>query len=112
VTPQKVLAWYEEGKITSCGAVLQFCGLAATLDPATFAEMVPAEWLADIRERTVNIATPDNVRIVWGITWVGSPGAYAAWEKAERERYVAGLRTWKAYFESVERTDSPTGEQP
>ena len=112
MTPQKVLAWYEEGRITATSAVIDLCQFAADRDPATLAELVPAEWLADIRERTVDIPTPDSVRIVFGGTWVGSAEAYATWERAEKERYVAGLRTWKAYFESVGQGYPPTGEEP
>lgn len=105
MTPQKVLAWYEEGRITAGDAVLRLCDLAAILDPATFAELVPAEWLADIRERTVNIPTLDEVLIIWGATWVGPPVAYAAWEREAKERYVAGLRAWKAYFDTTDRPE-------
>jgi hypothetical protein len=107
VTPQKVLDWYEQGRMVAGEAVCRLCDLATRYEPATFAESVPTEWLADIRDRTTNIPTPEQVRIVFGGTCVGGAEAYKAWEKAEKERYVAGLRTWKAYFESVERVIRP-----
>lgn len=101
VTPQKVLYRYEAGRITVGSAVIQVCQLASDQNPATFAESLPSEWLTELRERTANIPTPEEIRIVWGVTWVGTPEAYSVWEKAEQERYVAGLRAWKAYFDAI-----------
>lgn len=114
VTPQKVLAGYESGRIVAGEAMFRLCHLAVEYDPATFADQMPAEWLADIRQRTADIPKPEEFRIFGSVCNAGplDPAVEAAKEIAAKERYVAGLRTWKAYFESVGRDSTPTGEQP
>ncbi len=113
MTPQRLLAWYEAGQITANDAVGQLCRLAAETDPATFAELLPAEWVDEVRAKTVRIPRPEEFFILRSVCNAGpyDPAEEVARERVEKERYVTGLRTWKAYFESVRRIDSPTGDQ-
>ncbi len=104
MTPQKLLAWYEKGTITDTEAVNRLINLALEQDPAAFATDVPAEWLAELREMSSRTPPPRTFRLV-SRAGPFNPEEWAA----EQERYVAGLRTWKAYFESVERVIQPTG---
>jgi hypothetical protein len=114
MTPQKVVAMYERGAITGHEAAMRLCDFAATLDPATFVQVVPEELLRDIRERTADIPHPDQARRFAMGSYVSTldPEAEKARVLAESRQYVAGLRTWKAYFESIGRDHPPTGEEP
>jgi hypothetical protein len=108
MTPQKLLADYEKGRITTTGAVNSLIHLAIGHDPASFVTDVPEEWLAELREmssrnpppRTFTLASVCNAEPF-------DPEEEATREKAARERYVAGLKTWKAYFDA--QTASPEG---
>lgn len=114
MTPQKVLALYERGVFATGEMCSRLCSLAADHNPATFSDQVPPELLADIRERSALIPHPGELIRMGSYCGVEPPDPVeeAAREKAETERYIAGLRTWKAYFESVGQTISPIGEQP
>jgi hypothetical protein len=89
--------------------VFRLCQLATEYHPVTFALEVPTEMLADIQEQSANIPNPDEILLVESVcndeSW--TPERHAARQRAVKERYVAGLRTWKAYFESVERVIRP-----
>lgn len=112
MTPQKVLAWYEQGRITAVEAVNLFIDHALDQDPATFAVGVPSEWLAELRELSDQDPPPRTFRLgSWCNAEPFDPEAWAASERAARERYVAGLRTWKEDFESVERLGSSNGAE-
>jgi hypothetical protein len=99
-TPETVTASYERGILTKDEALFRLFILAIEFEPAAFATQMPAEWLADIRERTRNIPTPEELLFLFGGMWVGSMQEYAALKKSEKECYVAGLMAWKAYFDS------------
>jgi hypothetical protein len=105
MTPQKLLAWYEEGRITAMSAVIDLCELAADRDPATFAAEVPAEWLDQLHEMSSRTPPPRTARLV-SVCRAGpfDPEEWEAQQKAERERFVAGLKAWKAYFDSADTT--------
>ncbi|MCU0702766.1 MAG: hypothetical protein MUF18_02115 [Fimbriiglobus sp.] len=90
MTPQRALAEYEHGRTTETEAVIDLCRLATEYAPATFAQLMPAEWLTDIRKQTELL--PDVRR------WF-RPGMTAAEVSRGTERYIAGLRAWKAYFD-------------
>ena len=113
MTPQKLLAYYERGMFVAGETVFRLCQLATEYHPATFAMEVPTEMLADIRQQSQDIPKPDEMLIAQSVcneeSW--TPEKHAATQRAEKERYIAGLRTWKAYFESVERSIPPTGER-
>lgn len=104
MTPQKLVTWYEEGRITAMSAVIDLCRLAADRDPATFAPEVPAEWLAELREMSNQSPPPRTVRLesVCSLEPFDSEKE-AARKKAERERFVAGLQAWKEYFDVIAR---------
>jgi hypothetical protein len=103
VTPQKLLAYYERGIFVGGETVYRLCQLAKEYQPATFAEQVPAEMMADIRERSGNIPKPEELLLVQSVcndeSWTLEK--HEARQRAEKERYVAGLRAWKAYFDSL-----------
>ena len=104
MTPQKLLALYEKGYFTDTEAVNLFIDMALDQDPAKFAVGVPAEWLAVLRELSSQTPPPRTIRLgSWCSAEPFDPVAWAAQEKAGRERYVAGLRTWKAYFDAADR---------
>lgn len=100
MTPEKILSAYERGILTSHEAIGKLCLLALEFDPATFATLLPTEWLNYLRERTVRIPEPEEV--IFLRSWCGGEPSeqWLAEERAEKERYVAGLRTWKAYFDA------------
>jgi hypothetical protein len=91
MTPQGVLTDYHKGRTTETGAVIDLCLLATEHDPATFAQLMPTEWLADVREQAELLP---QVR-----RWFRPGMSEAEWSR-EQERYVAGLRAWKAYFDT------------
>ena len=104
MTPQKLLAYYERGMFTDHEVLNRFIDLAVDLNPATFATFaadVPAEWMDELREMSSQSPPPRTFRVgSWCSAEPFDPEAWAAQQKAERERYVAGLRTWKAYFDA------------
>ena len=110
MTPGKTIDSYKRGLITAVEAAGWLCELRGYSDAAEFAAEVPEPILAILQERTATIPKPEEVFPVGGL---GGPGYVegSPEKRAEQERYVAWLRTWKAYFESVERVIPPTGEQ-
>ena len=102
MTPQKWLAWYDEGRITGHETVFRLVQAATDHDPTSFAELVPADTLTELRAKTVYIPTPDEFRIVRSVCRIGPFDAAeeAAKKLTEKERFVAGLRAWKAYFDA------------
>ena len=102
MTPQQLVAWYQKGVITGHEAVNRLVKLVIDQAPAGFAVELPAEWLADIREQSADIPNPDEMLLVESVcndeSW--TPEKHAARQRAEKERYVAGLRVWKAYFDA------------
>lgn len=103
VTPQKLLALYERGMFSDHEAASRLCDLAAEFEPATFAELVDVGLLADIRERSAVIPHPGELIRVGSYCGVEPPDPVeeAARVQVERERYIAGLRAWKAYFDAT-----------
>lgn len=106
MTPRKLLALYERGVFSDQEAVNRFVELAMEQAPDTFAAFltnVPEEWLAELRERTAVIPRPEELISVRPYCGLEPPNfeAMRAEEQKGKERYIAGLRTWEAYFESV-----------
>lgn len=105
MTPQKLMAWYEKGYITGHEAVNRFIELAMEQVPDSFAAFLaetPAEWLAELRERTVVVPRPEELISIRPYCGTEPPDvdAMRAKEQEGKERYIAGLRVWKAYFDA------------
>lgn len=107
MTPQRLLTLYERGVIANGEMVYRICNLSAEFDPATFADQVPTERLADIRELTERIPKPENVLILQSVCRAepADRAEDAARERHEKERYVAGLQAWKAYYDAADRPE-------
>lgn len=110
MTPQKLLAYYEKGYLTDQEVMNRFIELAMEQAPDTFAAFladVPAEWLAELCERASVIPRPDELISIRPYCGLEPPDfeAIRAKEQEGKERYIAGLRAWKAYFDA---TDRPT----
>jgi hypothetical protein len=105
MTPQKLLGFYERGVFATGEMVSRLCSLAADHDPASFVDQVPPELLADVREQSAIIPKPEEVLSVHGGTYMRDltaeeQAAKEEREQQEKERFVAGLRAWKAYFDA------------
>lgn len=105
IDPERLIRMWEEGKIGNSECESRLCELASRHPPASFADKVPAEFLDEIRERTVNIPRPEDLISIFGGTVILATQADVdAWHQereARKVRYVEGLRAWKAYYEAV-----------
>jgi hypothetical protein len=101
MSPQRLLAAYEEGQITAIHCIGRFCSFAVEVDPATFARLLPEDWLAEIRDRTIRIPRPEELIVVSPVcnSTPIDPVEWANRNRLETERTVAGLQAWKAYFD-------------
>ncbi len=108
MTPHRYLTSYDRGHLTASEVAERLINLVAEHPPADYGGDVPEPILDVIRRRTEVIPNPEEVII---FRFGPGYGKGTPEERAEQERYVAGLRTWKAYFESVERVIPPTGER-
>lgn len=103
MSPEAIIRAYESGRIVRDHAVSELCRIASGIPPATFADVVPDEFVEEIRTKTVRIPRPEELFILRSVCNAGplGPVEEAAEERVEKEQYVEGLRAWKAYFESV-----------
>jgi hypothetical protein len=103
LTPDVILGAYRSARMHQCEVVSRLCKLATTADPSTFASQIPQRYLDEIRQLTEHITQPSELISLFGGTLsLRSEADVQEWhrEQAEgRERYVAGLQAWKAYFE-------------
>ena len=95
----RYVASYHRGVLTAVEVATRLVELATTFDLASVAAETPDAVLAEVRGRTTDIPNPEDV-----IVFRFGPGFGQGTEeeRAEQERYVAGLRTWKAYFDATD----------
>jgi hypothetical protein len=102
MTPQKIIPHYNLGLMPTGEATSKLVLAATEHDPASFAESMPEELLVALQEQSRQIPRPEEFFILRSVCEnpPTDPEERAARDKAEKERYVTGLRTWKAYFDA------------
>ena len=89
--------------ITKHEAVSRLSILAAEYEPSLFAEQLPVDLLAELREQALGLSTPGESIILRSVCEAEPVEREVRMERerAESERYAAGLKVWKAYLDSV-----------
>lgn len=99
VEPAKLVGEYEAGRVTRHELLIRLCQAAAEQPPADLAPAVPADVLAEVRERSsAPPATPDGCRVFYMGGFTGSGGFWAQQFREESRRLYDGLWRWHRYF--------------
>ncbi len=102
LSAQNIIDAYDRGIIAAGECVDELCRIAAVTDPRSIVDVVPAEFVGRLRERADNIPRAKDLISILGGTFSRDmdPEVWKRERESEKVRYVQGLRTWKAYFES------------
>jgi len=103
VEPAKLVRLFESGAVTRQELLLNLCQAAADRAPEQLAALLPADVLAEVRERSATPPTdPDQCRVVWVGSWVGSAEAWDRHHREESRRFYDGLWRWHQFFARAE----------
>ncbi|MEO2089364.1 MAG: hypothetical protein ABGY75_07695, partial [Gemmataceae bacterium] len=99
---QRIIADYQKGRITATEASLNLCEAVLKHDVAGFAQDVPEQVLAMLREWAQQLPFVGRVYRLESTMYTTPPDPKERErrESEEMERRTAGLRTWKAYFDA------------
>jgi hypothetical protein len=103
MTPETVVAAYERGTVAKVSAVSWLCDFATQYDPVSFAEQVPDDLLAELREQTLKFSKSSEIIILQSVC-EAKPFDLEEWvarQRVAKERSFKGLNAWKIYFDSV-----------
>jgi hypothetical protein len=99
VEPAKLLGQYEAGRITRSELLVRLCQAAAEQSPGDLAAALPADVLAEVRERSAAPPrSPDECRVFYMGGFIGDAEYWARHFREEARRLFDGLWQWHRYF--------------
>lgn len=104
----KLVRRYEAGALTRHELLLRLCQDAADCAPATIAAELPADVLAEIRERAAAPPdSPDRCRVFHAGGFTGDAEYWEEHFREESRRLYDGLWRWHGHFADAEPGAAP-----
>src|SRR4051812_36735627 len=98
--PERLVRYYEEGRITRVELVIRLVQAAASLPPERIAAVLPAEELRELREKTADPpqSPEDSPRIFRIVMWAGPHHDDEAEQRENQRLWFEGAREWHRFF--------------